>query len=211
MGTRIIQGHAVLREGRMALRRWPAHLAASIDVADGDDAAEAHSYDILIDYLLGNNASQQPVALRAPVEQSQDDEWQLTEKAAPGDAVPASIRFDFPAGASIGHFPQPADPRMHLRTVAPSCSATTWFAGARSEERIAQHAALLRDFVAFKGLSVIASVNGPDFQTQQCGPLGAWTRLSVPVSDWRASKQLAVRRPAFRKLVSPKIRAPMMP
>jgi hypothetical protein len=67
MGTRLIQGQAVLREGRMALRRWPAHLAATIEVVNGDDAAEAHSYDILIDYLLGNNASQQPVALRAPV------------------------------------------------------------------------------------------------------------------------------------------------
>jgi len=185
------KGEAILCEGRMELRRFPVHLSARIEAGPGD-AAMASPHDLLMGYLLGENVSQLPVQLRAPVEQSAGDDWQLTEKAAP-------VRFDFPAGASIGHYPQPTDSRIQLQTVAERCLGTIWFGGEPSEGMIEEQAARLRKFIERKGFCELPSPGGRGPLTETFGPFAAFTRLSIPVSDWRPRGSMVSRRLAFRK------------
>ena len=192
-----------MREGRMALLRVPMHLTACIEPGP-DGPAGAKPHDLLMDYLLGQNASKLPVALRAPVELSGDDEWQLTEKAAP-------VRFDFPAGASIGHYPQPTDDRVRLQTVPEACSGTIWFAGEPSCLRVEQQANRLRSFIESKGFCELSSPGDRALRTEPFGPFAAFTRLSIPVSNWRPRGGVRPRRTAFRKLGGLRAQAPMTP
>lgn len=196
-------GHAIVREGRMALLRIPRHLCALIDALP-DSVPEAMPDDLLMDYLLGQNTSRLPVPLSAPVEQSADDDWQLTEKAAP-------VRFDFPPGASIGHYPQPTDSRVRLQTVPEACSATIWFAGEPSAARVEQQANRLRGFIACKGFCELSSPDTRGLKTEPFGPFAAFTRLSIPVSNWRPRGGSGYRRATFRKPVAAIVQAPMTP
>lgn len=173
------------RHGRIAVKDRSAHLAVDIDIPVGERSADANCYLILIEYLSGSNASHQPVALRAPVQQLDDDDWQLTEKSVstsqPGRT---SVRFEFSDDVFLSQLPAPTDPRVHLRRVALSRSATIWFAGQPSTERVASRSQQLRTFISLNNLLPLFSNQGPEIRTAKRGPFQMLTELSLPISEW---------------------------
>lgn len=197
METHNHRGRTILREGRIEIREIPEHLSAEIDIVEGEDASEENCYLILIDYLSGRNASHRPVNLRAPVEQSADDQWVL---AAPAEAERVRekpvVRFDFPDDASRGYFPQPADPRLHLRTIAPVRSATIWFAGAPSLHNIKKHAEQLQTFIIMRNLASTPLVKNSQLRVSKRGPFGILTEISIPLPGWPAGNRLKYYHPA---------------
>ncbi len=210
MRERCHLGQPIFSQGRISIRHFPEHLAADIVLPEGEAATEENCYIILIDYLSGCNASRRPVWLSAPIEQATDDEWVLTQRAEPQkDLVPSSVRFDLPAGSSIAHFPAPTDPRLQLRTVAATRSATIWFVGGPSPGRIARHTEQLRDFIALRSLTPISPGDRPVVRASRHGPFDVLTELSIPVSKWPCSNQFRFHRPmrsSFRRTQAEAIR-----
>lgn len=196
MRTRCQRGRAILTSGRIVVRDIPEHLVADVDVSNSETTSEENCYLILIDYLSGRNGSDRPVALRAPVQQSADDEWEVVLHAEPKDGpTQSTVRFDLPEGLSLRHLPEPIDPRLHLRTVAATRSASIWFVGGPSIDRIERHSAQLRDFVALTGLVPVAPCIWPVVRSSRRGPFNMVTELSMVVSGWPSISPLPVRRP----------------
>jgi len=180
------------------LRNCPEHPAADVDVSGEDPKAEFYSYSLLIEYLLGCNATQQQVVLRGPIYQSEDDDRQVTERAMPART---SIRLDFPDAIAIGHLPEPADPRVHLKTIAASRSANIWFAGEASSDRLAQQTQQLQNFMVLKGLSPVS----------RPGPFRMLTELSIPITNWAAAGHVRSAHPTRRAPGIAAARAAMTP
>ncbi len=187
------------RHGRLALKDCPAHLAVDIDVPGDEPGTEANCYLILIEYLPGCNAAHRPVMLHAPVEQTSDDDWQLTEKAASVHR-PArkSIRLEIATGPFLGDLPEPTDPRVHLQKTARLRLATIWFAGVASSERVAAETGRLRDFIAIRNLSPLAMSAPSAVRSTRCGPFRMLTELSIPILESQAAAQIRSRSAALR-------------
>ncbi len=196
MLTRYHRGRTLFSQGRISVRHFPEHLAAEIDLPEGEAASDENCYLILIGYLSGCNASHRPVRLSAPIEPAADDEWVLTQRAEPKEGRAAStVWFDLPADSSIGHFPEPTDPRLHLRTVSATRSATIWFFGAPSPGRIARHAEQLQYFIALRSLTPVSPGDRPAIRASRRGPFDVLTELSMPVSQWPCSDHFRFKRP----------------
>ncbi|MFN4025423.1 MAG: heme-binding protein [Hyphomonas sp.] len=181
MRTQTRRSRTILRQGRIALRDCPAHVAADIDVADGDIGSEADSYSVLMDYLTGSNARRQLIAVREPIQQADDDEWLLTERGPP---IRSAVRFEFPEGTFLGNLPEPADPRIHLTNVPARRLATTWFFGQPSEDRVARNSDKLQNFITLKGLTPLSQGGAPSLLARRHGPFRAFTELSIPIAGW---------------------------
>jgi len=193
------RGRTILREGRIAVRDFPEHLAADIDIPGGEAVSDVNCYLILIDYLSGCNASHRPVILHAPVEQTTDDEWQLAQRAAPKVAPSqTAVRFELPEGPAFDHFPEPTDSRVHLRTVPASRTATIWFVGGPSPGRAERHTDQLLNFIALKGLSAILPGNRPAVRASMRGPFNILTELSISISEWPVGNLQHFNRPMRR-------------
>lgn len=187
------------RHGRIALKDLPAHFAVDIDVPTGKPGADTDCYLILVDYLSGCNSSHRPVVLHAPVQQAADDEWQLTEKTASLEQqMRTSIRFEFSNGPFLSEFPEPTDPRVRLHKVAASRLATIWFAGGASVERVASEADRLRDFIALKDLSPLATSAPPAVRATRCGPFRLLTELSIPIAQWQTAGKIRSSHAVYR-------------
>jgi len=191
-----IRERIILREGRIVIREIPEHRAAEIDIHDGDDASEQNCYLILIDYLSGNNVSHCPVKLHAPIVQSAYDEWIL---AAPPEAAGVRkkpiVRFEFPVGSSGVYFPQPTNPRVNLRSIAPVRSAAIWFPGKPSPKNIEKHAGQLHAFIAARNLASPALVSKSELSLAKCGLFGILTEISVLLPSWPAGNRVKNNRP----------------
>jgi SOUL heme-binding protein len=182
---------AFQRYGRIALKTRMAHLAIEIDIETGKSQADENCYRLLIEYLSGSNASSRPIALKASMQQIDEDEWQLTEKSVSKvQPEPTAVRFELSAARTLGWLPEPTDPRVHLRSVALSRSATIWFAGRPSAERIASQSEQLRNFISLNNLLPASGFQEEKLRTTRRGPFGMLTELSLPISVWTSGRAI---------------------
>lgn len=195
VGIQTRRSRTILRQGRIALRDCPAHVAADIDVAADDIKSEADSYVVLMAYLTGSNARRQLIAVPAPIQQAEDDEWLLTERGPP---IRNSVRFEFPEGTFLGNLPEPVDPRIHLTNVPARRLATTWFLGQPSEDRLARHTDKLQNFISLKGLTPLSRGGAPPLLARRHGPFRAVTELSIPIAGWPLAGVTRTSHPAHR-------------
>jgi hypothetical protein len=208
MRTRYHRGRTLFSQGPIAVRHFPEHVAAEIDLPEGEAASEENCYLVLIGYLSGCNASHRPVHLRAPVEQAAEDEWALAQRVEPDTArVASTVRFDLPAGSSVAQLPEPTDPRLHLRTVAATRAATIWFFGEPSPGRIARHAVQLQDFIALRSLTPVSTADRPAVRAARRGLFDVLTELSIPVAPWPCSHQFRFHRPLRSSLARAEVQA----
>lgn len=189
------RGRAILRRGRMTVRDFPAHVVADIVIAGAASETAKEGALVLIAYLSGSNMSRCPVALRGPVELVGVDERVLTGSARqPDTAVEGIVRFRLAGGASAGRSPQPFDPRLTLRTVGATRSASIWFVGEPTPARVAELTARLQTFVALRCLTPATFGDRATIRASKRGPFEAITELSMQLSEWPASSQMGLDR-----------------
>lgn len=197
----INRGRIILQQGRMAVRDCPAHMAADIDFPENVEEDESDCYRILLNYLAGSNTENRAVALRAPVEHVEEgDDWELTQRTPRnGSDNRVSMRFDFAEGASIGVFPQPDDPRVHLWTVPAARLATIWFAGPPSSERVAKNVSELETFISLNGVTPVCRRPDRAVKASRRGPFGLVTELAIPVAEWPSAGPARRFQPGLRR------------
>ena len=122
---------SVVHEGAFELRDYPALVVAEVTV-DGDQKEAANKgFRLLAGYIFGGNKKRQSIAMTAPVAQAP-----ASEKIAMTAPVTQTrggdrwvVRFTMPRAYSLETLPEPNDPNVQLRVLAPTRVAVLQFSG----------------------------------------------------------------------------------
>jgi hypothetical protein len=127
--------------GAFELRRYPSHVLVEVET-DGDFlTAGNRAFRPLVSYISGRNATNQSIAMTAPVAQSE---------LAAGRYL---VTFVLPADTDPATVPLPRDSSVRVRHVEPYEAAVVHFAGGWSEKRFDDAATKLQQAIADAGFT----------------------------------------------------------
>jgi len=145
--------------GACELRAYPELVVAETTVAAARDSAGSSGFRRLAGYIFGGNASEEKIAMTAPVlETPAGDGW--------------TIRFNMPYGHTLATLPKPDDSQVKMRVVPPTKFAVIRFSGWVSDADFADKTRELMACLAAHGLAPV----GPAALAQYNPPwtLGPW-------------------------------------
>lgn len=128
------------------LRKYLPCSIAEVKVSADYASAGSLAFRSLFQYISQGNKRSEKIAMTAPVISAQrgdkatDDEW--------------FVSFVMPAGSTVGHLPDPNDPRVVLRELdAETCIAAS-FRGSASEDVMKRRVAELRALAAKENIAL---------------------------------------------------------
>ena len=159
----------VVREfAGIELRQYAAYTVAEVVVAGPAGEAGNQAFPILAGYIFGKNKGERKFDMTAPVTQSAVPvklamTAPVTQAAAPGGFL---VQFVLPQGVTAASAPEPLDPRVQLREVAPTQVAVIRYSGFWSASNDGDHlaqlqAALRAADLAWTGEPVYSRYNAP--------------------------------------------------
>jgi len=132
----------VLSNGDYELRDYPELAIVQTPMPDSGGNSGNAGFGKLFRYISGNNKSQESIAMTTPV-------FIYPE--------PRAMAFVLPAKSSAEQAPAPLDSSLSLKKIPAGRFAVLRFSGARSAAKESQSLALLRTWIAEKGLVAVES------------------------------------------------------
>jgi len=162
----------VLRDGPFEIRDYAPMVVAETVVAGAQERAGSRAFRTLFEYIDGNNRARREIAMIAPVTQQRAPEKiamtaPVTQQAADGGWA---VRFVLPSSYTLETAPEPNDPAVTLRAVAPHRAAAIRYSGTWSRERYESHLGALRDWLGSQGLAPAGDA--------------VWARYDAPFVPW---------------------------
>jgi hypothetical protein len=148
------------------VRSYPALVAAESGMAGTRSAGEWATFRALANYIFGGNASQEKIAMTAPVLETRSGEtW--------------TMRFTMPQGRALGDLPAPTNAKVAIAVVPPTRVGVIAFSGYASDQDIESKAADLTKCLKANGFSP----DGAPALAQYDPPwvLGPWRRNEVMI------------------------------
>jgi len=129
------------------LREYAAYTVAEVLIESTANDAGNLAFPILAGYIFGKNKGERKLAMTAPVTQTAAPvKMAMT---APVTQTPSGsgflVQFVLPRGVTTANAPEPLDPRVMLREVAPRRVAVIRYSGFWSESNFKKHLAELQD------------------------------------------------------------------
>lgn len=134
------------RHDGFEVRSYPAHMLVQVDVRGSLDAGAGAGFGPLFQYISGNNAARQNIAMTAPV---------LQEQRAGGTQT---VSFVLPANMDPTRAPTPRDPRVRTAAMGPRQVAARRFAGGARTARFTEQGEKLLALVRAAGLEPVGEV-----------------------------------------------------
>ncbi len=150
------------------IRAYPGYAVAEVLVDGPAEDAGGQAFPILAGYIFGKNKGDRKLAMTAPVTQAAapvklEMTAPVTQTASTGGFV---VQFVLPKGVTAASAPEPVDPRVRLRDIAPARMAVVRYSGFWSASNYQEHLELLQARlraagVAWKGDPVFSRYNAP--------------------------------------------------
>ncbi len=165
-GVRAIEEPAyvvVSRHADFEVRAYAGYVVAEVLVAGSRDAADRDGFRLLFRYISGANRRSQSMAMTAPVTTTEVRAGESVEipMTAPVARIAEvgghRVQFVLPAGYTVASAPEPIDPRVQLREIAPMQVAVIRYSGSWSARNEQRHLRQLEAGVASAGLKVIGA------------------------------------------------------
>lgn len=175
---------SVLRDGAFEIRDYPALVVAEVSVRGDQKEAANRGFRLLAGYIFGGNKSRQSIAMTAPVAQARTSEKiamtaPVTQTKTAGEWV---VQFTMPRVYSLETLPEPNDPKVRLRGLAPTRVAVLRFSGVARPDDVTARTLELEQQVRTRGLRAI----GPASLAQYNPPWTPWflrrNEVMVPVA-----------------------------
>lgn len=136
------------------VREYAAYAVAEVVVPGPASEAGNLAFPILAGYIFGKNKGERKFAMTAPVTQAAEPvklemTAPVTQAAAPGGFI---VQFVLPKGVTQASAPEPLDPRVTLRDVAPHRVAVIRYSGFWSDANYQKHLAELQNALRAAGL-----------------------------------------------------------
>ena len=141
--------------GDIELRDYPELIAAEVEVPGERKQAINAGFRMIADYIFGNNAPRQKIAMTAPVTQQAGEKIAMTapvSQQATGNMW--RVRFIMPSSYTLDTLPTPNNPNVKLIRIPAERVTAVRFSGSATEDSISRHRKLLLERIAQKGLRV---------------------------------------------------------
>jgi hypothetical protein len=158
----------VQKLGEAEVRAYAAYAVAEVVVEGSAADAGSLAFPMLAGYIFGKNKGERKLAMTAPVTQVAEPvklamTAPVTQTAAAGGF---RVQFVLPKGVTQANAPEPLDPRVTLRDIAPSRVAVIRYSGFWSDSNYQQHldqlqAALRAADLTWVGEPVYSRYNPP--------------------------------------------------
>lgn len=136
------------------VREYAAYTVAEVVVTGPSSEAGNQSFPILAGYIFGKNKGERKFEMTAPVTQVAVPvklamTAPVTQTAAPGGFL---VQFALPKNVTLASAPEPLDPQVKLRDIAPSRLAVIRFSGLWTQSNYDEHLAKLKAAMREAGL-----------------------------------------------------------
>jgi hypothetical protein len=174
------------------VREYASFVVAETVVEGGFDAASRSGFRRVAAFIFGENRAQdgqsRKIAMTAPVTvEPRGDAWRL--------------HFVMPPGSDLASLPRPNDESVRLREVPAHRMAAVRFSGLTTEERIARHTRLLREWLAANGIGFVDAPQVARYNDPFTLPWNRRNEILIPLA---VSDGGAITRPA----APPSVRSP---
>lgn len=141
--------------GDIELRDYPQLNAAEVEVPGERKQAINAGFRMIADYIFGNNAPRQKIAMTAPVTQQAGEKIAMTAPVSQqADGSLWRVRFFMPSNYTLDTLPTPNNPNVKLNRIPSERVAAIRFSGSATEDSISRHRKLLFERIAQQGLTV---------------------------------------------------------
>eukprot|EP00457_Paulinella_chromatophora_P015082 gb/GEZN01015625.1/.p1 GENE.gb/GEZN01015625.1/~~gb/GEZN01015625.1/.p1 ORF type:complete len:237 (-),score=33.62 gb/GEZN01015625.1/:124-834(-) len=159
LGTMAIEepAYRVVRHlgGNVELRQYAPYVVAEVRVAGSAESAGSKAFPILAGYIFGKNKGDRKLQMGSPVTQAAVPKKlamtaPVTQQA---DGSAFIVEFVLPRDVTLETAPEPLDPRVKLRAVAPGLRAAIRYSGFWSDSNNEKNLAKLKDTLQKNSLS----------------------------------------------------------
>lgn len=157
-------------DGKYEIREYAECINASVEVDSAYNAALGQGFNILADYIFGNNRAGTGIAMTSPVTEQQIKSAKI-EMTAPVTAVKIGknpkymISFTMPSKYTLETLPQPVNTAIVLSKVLTHKAAVLKFSGYLNEKTIVRKTQELADWLKQNNLQA-----QPEFVSAQYNP-----------------------------------------
>ncbi|MDX1697161.1 MAG: heme-binding protein, partial [Thiohalobacterales bacterium] len=117
-------------QGAIEIRDYAPMIVAEVSVPGDREKAIGDGFRLIADYIFGNNASAQEVAMTAPVIQQPGEKIAMTAPVTrQGEEDVWVVRFVMPSEYSLQTLPRPNNAQVIIKAVAGSRFAVIRFSG----------------------------------------------------------------------------------
>jgi hypothetical protein len=148
----------VEKDGNIEFRDYAPMIVAEAEVSGEQNKALGEGFRVIADYIFGNNASSQKVAMTAPVTQQRSEKIAMTAPVTQqSDGGTGRVRFVMPTGYTLQTLPKPNNPAVTLKEIGSKRFVAIRFSGFAGEGNLARHAAELKSFVSARNLKTLSA------------------------------------------------------
>jgi SOUL heme-binding protein len=146
------------RNGNIEIRDYEPMIVAETEVTGGRREAISEGFRIIADYIFGNNAASEKVAMTAPVTQQGSEKIAMTAPVTQqGDGKSWRVRFVMPSKYTIRTLPKPNNPAVALQEIPAKRFAAICFSGMGREDSLERHTKELSDFLSAENLTPLSA------------------------------------------------------
>lgn len=150
--------HAVIQaDGKIELRQYDVMLVAEVQVDGSMGEASSKGFRALADFIFGNNASAEKIAMTAPVSRERSSKIDMTApvtREQTGDDT-WTVSFVMPEKWTIETLPRPNNPAVTIREEPGKLMATIQFSGLGRMESHLRNQQKLEAWIAQNGFVAI--------------------------------------------------------
>lgn len=144
------QYSVIAKDGVFEIRKYEHLLLISTATPDGIDDVSTPFYK-LFDYISGKNDKLEKIAMTAPVFMKQNGQ------------ETRAMSFVFPANFSLASAPNPIDPAVKIEEISDYRVAVISFSGSLNQDSITKHQALLKNWIADRGLIITGATRAAGY------------------------------------------------
>lgn len=145
------------KQDSIEIREYAPMIVAEADVSGEREKAIREGFRTIADYIFGNNASAQKLAMTAPVTQQGSEKVMSAPATQQAEGGSWRVRFFMPASYAMETLPKPKNPAVKLKEIAGRRFAVIRFSGSAGDDSLELHTAELNKFVSEKNLKVAAA------------------------------------------------------
>lgn len=144
-------------QGDIQIRDYAPMIVAEAEVSGERKEAINQGFRIIADYIFGNNAPKQNVAMTAPVIQQPAEKIAMTAPVTQEGAGNSwKVRFVMPSSYTMDTLPKPNNDSVKLEKVPGKRFAVIRFSGMAGEESLKSQTDELQTFISTKKLNAIS-------------------------------------------------------
>lgn len=157
----------IKKEKDIELRRYPPYITAEVTVPESNyRKAVFKGFNILANYIFGNNIKSENIEMTAPVAVSQSEKIAMTKPVTVSGDENYTVAFIMPSEYTLKSLPEPKDPSIRFNSIESHTMAVTEYSGYFGERKIIKAKSELTEWLEKEGIEIqgefiVAGYNPP--------------------------------------------------